>query len=193
MQYGDPATTGTTLTFDAEPLDTDQVVAGPVGATIYAKSSTRNLNLIATLNDVVTRRAGEPAGDRQPRREPPRRRPEDLVARHGRTDHPPHPSVPGRRLREAEHAPALRHLTHADAVLGASGHHLQLVLSSQPPASKCASLLSALTIPLPCLPSAPQQDTLAGGEYTIVWSKSSPSSVNVPLIDAGTLPEARAR
>ena len=66
------------------------------------------------------------------------------------------------------------------------------MLSTQPPASKCASLLSALTIPLPCLPSAPQQETLAGGEYTIVWSASSPSSVNVPLIDAGALPEAQS-
>ncbi len=59
-----------------------------------------------------------------------------------------------------------------------------------PPASKCVSLLSALTIPLPCLPSAPQRDTLPGGVYTIVWGTSSPSSINVPLMDAGALPEA---
>ncbi len=52
MHWGDPATTGTTVTFDATPLDRDKVVAGPIGATIYAKSSNRNLNLIATLNDV---------------------------------------------------------------------------------------------------------------------------------------------
>ena len=50
---GRPGHAGTTVTFDAAPLDADQVVAGPVGATLYAKSSTRNLNLIATLNDVA--------------------------------------------------------------------------------------------------------------------------------------------
>ena len=117
MQWGDPATSGTTVTFDAAPLDSDQVVAGPVGATIYAKSSNRNLNLIATLNDVA------PDGQVN-----------ELVTgsivgslravdtktswhRRGWAGDPPHPSVPDRRLREAELAPALRPLAHADAVV----------------------------------------------------------------------------
>ena len=162
MQYGDPAATGTTLTFDAEPLDTDQVVAGPVGATIYAKSSTRNLNLIATLNDVspdgqvnqlVT---GSLVGSL--RAVDPKTSWRDT---NGLTIRPIHPyridayAKPNTLQRyDISLTPTLSSV--------ASGHHLQLVLSSQPPASKCASLLSALTIPLPCLPSAPQQDTPSG-------------------------------
>ena len=190
MQYGDPATTGTTMTFDAAPLDTDQVVAGPVGATIDAKSSTRNLNLIATLNDVspdgqvnqlVT---GSIVGSL--RAVDPKTSWRDT---NGLTIRPIHPfrtdayAKPNTLQRyEISLTPTLS--------LVASGHHLQLVLSSQPPANKSASLLSALTIPLPCLPSAPQQESLAGGEFTIVWSASSPSSINVPLMDAGALPAA---
>ena len=118
MQWGDPATSGTTVTFDAPPLDSDQVVAGPVGATIYAKSSNRNLNLIATLNDVAPDGhvnelvTGSIVGSLRAVDT------KSLVARRGRAGDPPRPSVPERRLREAELAPALRHLPHADALLG---------------------------------------------------------------------------
>jgi hypothetical protein len=68
------------------------------------------------------------------------------------------------------------------------GHHLQLVVSTEPPAGSCASLLSALTTPLPCLPTAPQRKTLPGGLYRIEWSASSPSSINVPILPQAALP-----
>jgi hypothetical protein len=68
-----------------------------------------------------------------------------------------------------------------------AGDHLRFVLTTQAPADKCASLLSALTTPLPCLPSTPQKRTLPGGVYQVVWAPSTPSSVNVPLLPKGTL------
>ena len=148
------------MTFDAEPLDTDQVVAGPVGATIYAKSSTRNLNLIATLNDVspdgqvnqlVT---GSLVGSL--RAVDPKTSWRDT---NGLTIRPIHPyrvdayAKPNTLQRyDISLTPTLSSV--------ASGHHLQLVLSAQPPASKCASLLSALTIPLPCLPARRSRNPL---------------------------------
>jgi predicted acyl esterase len=66
-----------------------------------------------------------------------------------------------------------------------AGHRLQVVLSTQPPPDKCASLLSALTIPLPCLPSAPKQKALAGGNYEVEWSRSVRFRVPIPMIDNG--------
>ena len=184
MQWGDPATSGTTVTFDAAPLDSDQVVAGPVGATIYAKSSNRNLNLIATLNDVAPDGqvnelvTGSIVGSlRAVDTKTSWRDADGLVIR---------PIHPFRIDAYAKPNSLQRYDISLTPTLSsvASGHHLQLVLSSQPPASKCASLLAALTIPLPCLPSAPQEESLPG-EYTIVWSASSPSSINVPLMDRG--------
>ena len=56
------------------------------------------------------------------------------------------------------------------------------MLTTQAPASACASLLSALTTPLPCILSAPQKKTVPGGVYQIVWGPATPSSVNVPLL-----------
>lgn len=60
-----------------------------------------------------------------------------------------------------------------------TGHRLQLVLTTQVPSSNCGSVLSALTTPLPCILSTPQQKTLPGGHYEVLWGGSSPSSLNV--------------
>lgn len=62
------------------------------------------------------------------------------------------------------------------------GHHLQFVLTTQALSSDCASLLSALTTPLPCILSTPQQRTLPGGKYEVMWGGSHPSSLNVGLL-----------
>ena len=69
------------------------------------------------------------------------------------------------------------------------GDHLQFVLTTQAPTSACASLLSALTTPLPCILSSPQKKTLPGGAYQIIWSRSAPSSLNVPMLGSGGVNE----
>jgi predicted acyl esterase len=192
MQWGEPSSSGTTLTFNAPPLDTTKVVAGIVGATLYAKSSTKNANLIATLNDVapdgtvIQMVTGNIVGSLRAINKRT-----SWYDKNGLVVRPDHPY-------KADDYAAPNSLQRYDISLTptlysiAAGHHLQLVVSSQPPASKCASLLSALTIPLPCLPSAPQQNTLPGGVYQIVWSSSSPSSINVPLMNPSELPQARS-
>ena len=191
LQWGEPSTAGTTLSFDAAPLTKDQVVAGPVAATLYAKSSNRNLNLIATLNDVgsdgtVTEIAtGNLVGSLRAINKK-----NTWVDKDGATIHPDHPY-------RADDYAAPNSLQRYDIQLTPSvfavpaGHHLQLVVSTQPPASKCASLLSALTIPLPCIPSTPQKESLPG-TYEVVWSKASPSAINVPLLAPADLPGAES-
>ena len=71
-----------------------------------------------------------------------------------------------------------------------AGDHLQVVLSTRPPPDTRASLLSALTIPLPCLPSASKQNALADGNYEVEWSRSVRFRVPIPLIDNGEPPAA---
>ena len=74
-----------------------------------------------------------------------------------------------------------------------AGDHLQFVLTTQAPTSDCASLLSALTTPLPCILSTPQKKTVPGGVYQIVWSPTSPSSLNVPILGSGDVNETTSR
>ncbi len=188
MAWGQPTTSGTSLTFDAAPLTADELIAGPIAATIYARSSARNTELIATLFDVA------PSGERTELATG------DIVGslrsvdqslswydKNGLLVRPDHPFLTN------QYAPA-GSLQRYDIGLTptlyslSAGDHLELVLSTQPPASSCASLLSALTTPLPCLPTAPEKQTLAGGVYHVQWSASEPSSVNVPLLPEGALP-----
>jgi hypothetical protein len=68
------------------------------------------------------------------------------------------------------------------------GDHLQFV-TTQAPTSACASLLSALTTPLPCILSTPQKKTVPGGAYQIVWSRSASSSLNLPMLGSAGVHE----
>ena len=43
LRWGQPTLDGTTLTFNAQPLTKEEVIGGPIAATIYARSSNRNL------------------------------------------------------------------------------------------------------------------------------------------------------
>jgi hypothetical protein len=131
--WAEPTTAGATLTFDADPLTEEQLVAGPIAATMYARSTTKNLNLIATLYDV-----------------PPSGTPVIFV----------NPAV----------------------YAVAAGNHLRLVLSTQAPASKCESLLSALGIVLPCLPTDPQKASMRSPRR--VATRSNRSSGAVPACGA---------
>ena len=64
-----------------------------------------------------------------------------------------------------------------------AGDHLQFVLTTQAPTSDCASLLSALTTPLPCILSTPQKKTSpegcirsSGAPYLTIVAQCSASS-----------------
>ena len=190
LRWGQPTLDGTTLTFNAQPLANEEIIGGPIAATIYARSSNRNLELNGTLYDVSpsgqstqlatgtvlgSLRAVDGSSSWYDKN--------DLLVR------PEHPYA------KNSYAPA-NSLQRYDIGLTPTlyavpaGDHLQFVLTTQAPADKCTgagALLSALTTPLPCLPSTPQKKTLPGGVYKVVWSPSTPSSVNVPLLPEGAV------
>jgi predicted acyl esterase len=190
LQWADPTTSGATLTFDADPVTSEQLLAGPISATIYAKSSTKNLNLIPTLYDVPT--TGDPVAIATGSLVGSLRAINQKTSwydANGVMVRPDHPYL-------TDKITAPNALQRYDIFVNPAvysllpGHHLRLVLSTQPPSTECQSLLSALGIVLPCLPTTPQKEALTGGVFTIVWSKTSPSAINVPLMPANALPEA---
>ena len=53
LVWGQPTAAGTSLQFNTKPFTKEEVIAGPTSATLYARSSNRNLELIGTLFDVA--------------------------------------------------------------------------------------------------------------------------------------------
>lgn len=188
LRWGQPTLDGTTLTFNAQSLTKEEVIGGPIAATIYARSSNRNLELNGTLFDVSSSgqstqlatgtilgslRAVDTSSSWYDRNR--------LLIR------PEHPYM------KNSYAPANSRQRYDIGLTPTlytvpAGDHLQFVLTTQAPADKCTgvgALTSALTTPLPCLLSTPQKKTLPGGVYKVVWSPSTPSSVNIPLLPEG--------
>jgi predicted acyl esterase len=189
LRWGQPTIVGTSLTFDTPAFSQVQVIGGPIAATVYARSSNRNLELNATLFDVAPTgqstqiATGTILGSL---------RAVDESKSWFDENHlmvlPEHPYL-------TDQYAAAGTLQRYDIGLTptlwavAQGHHLRFALSAQAPNSACASLLSALTTPLPCILSTPQRQTLPGGSYQVEWSRSTPSTVNIPLLAAGAIHE----
>jgi uncharacterized protein len=192
MAWAQPTATLGSLSFNSSPLAGNEVVGGPIAATIYATSDNTNLELNATLNDVspsgtTTKIAtGTVLGSlRALDRSRSWYDVKGLISLPYHSYSANHYAPPGTLERyDITLTPTLFHL--------AAGDHYQLVLTTQAPQAQCASLLSALTTPLPCLPSTPEKMTLAGGRYQVEWGGSHPSSVNVPILSSSALASTRS-
>jgi predicted acyl esterase len=193
LAWGPPAQIGTTVTFDAPDVRNEELVAGPIAATLYARSSNRNIDLIATLSDVgADNQTTEIASGNIVGSLRAVNKDGSWYDKHGLMVYPDHPFLTN------QYAPA-NSVQRYDIQLPPTlyslspGHHLELELSTQPPQSDCgASLTAALGPPVPCDPSRPQRETLPGGVYLVVWSPSMPSSVNLPLLSPDALPVAKS-
>jgi uncharacterized protein len=187
LDWAQPTANGGQLTFDTRPVTRGEVIGGPIAATVYARSSNRNLELVGTLNDVtpsgqVTQLAtGSILGSLRAEE-----RVRSWFDKNGLITLPYHPF-------SADHYAAAGSVQRYDIALTPTlyavppGNHLQFVLTTQAPSDKCASLLTALTTPLPCLLSAPQKKTVPGGVYQVLWGSSHTSSVNVPILPKGSV------
>lgn len=187
LHWAQPTTSQGSLTFESQPFADEQFVGGPIAATVYARSNNRNLELIGTLFDVAP--SGQStqiatgtilASLRSVTQSRSWFDKNDLMVR------PYHPYfVDSYAPRNTVQRYDIGLTPTLYAVL--PGHHLRFTLTTQASADSCASLLSALTTPLPCILSAPQRKTLPGGVYQVVWSTNKPSSINVPLLPAEVL------
>lgn len=182
VRYAVPSLPGATLTYTSAPFAHGAVFAGPASATIYAKSTSSNVLIIADLFDVapggeaVQLTTGGLIGTMRALEEARSWRDRD-----GRLIRPYHefthddPVKPGEVVRlDIQIQPRLAAL--------APGHALRLVLKSQSDPSTCATLFPG-GHSFWCLdPTVTQRRELEGGGYDIERNGTWASLINVPLV-----------
>jgi predicted acyl esterase len=189
LLWADPTTPGAMLTYTTPPFPNGATLAGPITATVYASSNNSNLELIADLYDVAggtatqvtsgallgSMRAVNPALS--------------WYDQNGVLIRPDHPFsgdkyVPAGKVRAYDISlwPQLLAIQ--------PGHSLRLVLSTQEEAADCLPVL-VLAIPRPACGAltAPQQQTLPDGVYTVYYGPSR-STIELPLLPPGAFPTA---
>ncbi len=165
-----------TQTYTTAPFKTATTLAGPIGATLYATSTTTDTEWVVQISDVAPGRHFEAADLRPARGRPARDRSEpDLVRRQWRSAAPVpsvHPGL-GDSGRSGQ-GDALRHrgvpdVRHARARSSAARDDRHLGL----PACLARAVL--------------QIPHLLGGVYNLEHSAAYPSSVELPLARAGVV------
>lgn len=194
LAFGDPADTGTTVSYDSEPMSDEQTLAGPIGATLYVKSSNSNAHFVLTLFDVAPDESVEEiisggllASARALDASRSWYDSSGLAVKPEGTFASSELLVPGERYRlDIELQPTLRRIR--------EGHKLRLVIGTQAGQSKCTivSIAAALGRPSPCVFNTDQAASLAGGMYEILSDAMNPSSINLPLIAPESLLTARS-
>jgi predicted acyl esterase len=192
LMFGPPEGPQGTAAFTTPQFHTATNVAGVSSATVYASTSSINLHLVATLQDVS---------------------PDGTVTKIA------HGNVVGSLGRETTTGPEARQVwrdrdgtvikpfydMHEDSYLTPNevyrfdirigtvmwtvqpGHSLRLQLSTQVPAGDCVGLLGSD----PCFFTTPQLQTLPG-TYTVHFGGANPSRLNLPLVDPASFATAAA-
>jgi uncharacterized protein len=172
-----PATAANSLTYTSAPLTRDLVLDGPSDLTVYASSTTTDVELTATLNvvtpagAVVKQADGVLLGSQRALD-----RAQSWYGSRSVLLQPSHPFttdsqqavVPGRTTR---YDISLL----ADFTLIPAGDRIQVVLTSQPPAN----------FHLPLAPTPQEQANLAGGRYTVERGAATGSVLDLPLAAPG--------
>ncbi len=182
IMWGQPSAAGTMLAYTTPPLAGGATVAGPIAASVYAKSTNQNLELIATLMDVApdgsaTRIThGTILGSQSAPREGWSWHDDDgrIIRPFAQQQRDEYLS-PGRQYRfDIALFPRIWAV--------APGHALRLVLTTQTPDNVCAPAKPVLQSD-PCFLTKPQQRTLPGGVYDIQrGGADAPSSLHLPLL-----------
>lgn len=194
LAFGDPTGAGTTVSYDSAPFSTERTLAGPIGATLYVKSSNTNAHFVLTLFDVAPDDSiaeiisgGLIASGRELNTVRSWYDKSGLAIKPEGTFASNQFLVPGEQYRlDIELQPTLRRIP--------EGHRLRLVIGTQAGTAKCTlvDISSALRRPSPCVFNTIQQASLDGGTYEILSDAMNPSSINLPLIAPSSLPTARS-
>ena len=179
--WGQPSVTASMLAYTTPPLSAGATLAGPITASVYAKSSNQNLELIATLVDVAPDGTAAPIthgtmlGSQSALREGWSWYDDDRHIIRPFTEQKRDTYLSPGRLQRFDIAlfPRVRAV--------APGHALRLILTTQTPDSICAPAKPVLQSD-PCHLTKPQQRTLPGGIYDIQRGSGSPSSVYLPVL-----------
>jgi predicted acyl esterase len=193
LKFGEPTTEGGKLSHTTPPLAEGATLSGPISVTIYASSSNTNMVLIGRLFDVApdgTARLisrGAMVGSLR------ELDPEKSWKVEQGTVTWPWPKLerddylkPGKVYRfDLSLAPRQWGLN--------PGHRVRLELSTQTPAELCpATGLPPANDTAPCRLTGPQQATVPGGVYTVLYGPETPSALNLPQLPFKAFPEVRA-
>lgn len=189
VKWSAPDQAGSTLTYTTSPFAFGQTLAGPVAASIYASSSTSDINLIATLQDVsplggvTTIASGSLIGSLSTLDENA-----SWKDKNGQLILPAHPYTTDTKI---EPGKTNRYDIRINPTVWSVSplHSLRLVVSTQASRNDCGGFLG---MPQPCAYTAAQQAGLAGGSYQIVRNSTGRSVVNLPLLPWRQLPAARS-
>jgi predicted acyl esterase len=172
---------GPSVAYTTKPFGSGGTLAGPVDATLYASSTSTNLELVATLQDIApdgtaTRlAAGAVVGSlRQTDTQRDWRDENGLMIQ-------PHCACTADSYLSPGMVYRFDIALKPVAATIMPGHELRLVITSQDTAD-CAP--SSARPDTPCIPTAPQSLTLPG-TYTIMHGPQAPSAVNLPILPLG--------
>jgi uncharacterized protein len=193
LVWGDPTEAGGTLNFTTPPLAKGATLSGPISATLYASSSNTNLELIAHLFDVapdgqttlISR--GAVLGSQRAIDEA-----KSWSDRHGvitwpwatvqRDDY----LKPGSIYRFNVALDPRHWAINPD-------HRMRLELTTQAPTDVCPPTGVVLNGTAdPCRLTVPQQASVPGGTYQIMYGPKWPSALNLPQLRRDMFPEVRA-
>jgi predicted acyl esterase len=156
-------------------------LAGPITASLFASSTTSNLELIGTLQEialdgtVTTLTSGTVLGSMS-QNDPTR----SWVDKNG-VPVRPYGKYDADRYVPAGTIKQYDFLIYSRFAFVRPGSKLRFVLTTQAPTDICSPFLGTD----PCFPTAPQTASLTGSRITIHHGPSYPSAVNLPLLKAG--------
>ena len=195
ISWEQPSESGGTLEYTTKPFSNGATLAGPISATVYASSTNTNLELIGSLYDVAPDGTetlisyGDVLGSQSQLLES-----RNWYDERGTLTRPYTAQFADQPLTRGHVQPFAIALNPAVWSI-APGHSLRLLLTTQSPAVDCTSFAVAAGV-LPCSYTNPDQLTLTGGVYQVSHSRTSPSSVALPLlpylcfstVESGTTP-----
>ena len=193
LVWGDPAAPDGTLTYTSPPLARGATIAGPIAATLYARSSNRNLQLIAMLYDVAP--DGTAAKLTQGAMIGSLR---ELDPAKSWSDSTGKPVWPWQTLNNDSYLTAeqvYRFDIHLEprqwGIL--PRHRVRLQLTTQPEAGSCPGPREKAPGNAPCYLTAVQKRTVPAAVYTLVYGPLTPSQIDLPQLPLGAFAEAACK
>ena len=182
LRWASPETEGGRLVFETPPFAAGATLAGPISASIYAQSSNTNLALIAKLYEVAPDGTiervsmGAVLGSQR-----------TLDSDRSWTDRRGTITWPWPKLRRDDFlTPSEVYRLHVALAARqwaiAPGSRLRLELTTQSPQEICPDEGNVALVSEPCRLTRPQQKTLPGGRYTLLFGPEYPSALHLPQL-----------
>ena len=192
LRWAPPEADGGRLRFETPPFAEGATLAGPISATVYARSSNTNLALVAKLYDVAPDGTAERVSMGAILGSQRALDPDWSWTDQNGTMIWPWPTL------ERDDFLTPGEVYRLDIPLAARqwgiapGHRLRLELTTQSPSDVCPEEGDVSLVSEPCRLTAPQQETLPGGTYAVLFGPEHPSALHLPQLPWQAFPDVRS-